>query len=372
VLVLNFEAVMENILDRNKGILRLKPNFVARFYPAYGRLGIKEIYVPGRGWYSERWLASCVTVLGSSTEGLSRVDLNGDGIFFRNAIKALPERILGSVYAKLNNYSFGVLTKILDPGIPIPLHFHAKEVHAKRYWNSNPKEEAYYYLEHSLGPTPYIHLGFFSDVSEEEILNYLKQWKGDNILDLSPAYRCRVGEGFHVLAGVVHSPCTLLTLEVQEESDVGTIIQAEYQGGIIPKDQYLLNGPRNEEEVIEMIDWQINRDPEFHRKYRLKPEVVYLDSSVVEKWVISPKKVKKFSVLEVRIAPNTRVKQSRKGPFLLFTYKGKGSINGVKIEGGVPGIDEVFVTFEAMEDHIISNESNEWLVVYEIFGPHVY
>jgi len=369
---LGLETVISNALDKNRGVLRLKPNFVARFYPAYGRLGIKEIYAPALGWYSERWLASCTTVLGSSVDGLSKVVLDGVEVFFRDVVKALPERVLGSAYAKLNNYSFGVLTKILDPGVQIPLHFHARDIHAKRYWGSNPKEEAYHYLENSIGSTPYIHLGFFPDVSKEEVLDYLKKWKGDEILDLSPAYRCRVGEGFHVLAGVVHAPCTLLTLEVQEESDVGTIIQAEYQGGSIPKDQYLLNGPRTEEEVIEMIDWQINRDPEFHRKYRLKPEVVYSDSNIVEKWVIPPKKVKKFSVLEVRIAPNTRVKQGRKGPFLLFAYRGRGSVNGVKIEGGVPGMDEIFVTFEAMEDHTIINEGSEHLVLYEVFGPHIY
>jgi hypothetical protein len=49
------------------------------------------------------------------------------------------------------------------------------------------------------------------------------------------------------------------------------------------------------------------------------------------------------------------VKQGRKGPFLLFAYRGRGSVNGVKIEGGVPDMDEIFVTFEAMEDHTIIN-----------------
>jgi hypothetical protein len=71
------EALLSSVLDRGRGVLRLKPNFVARFYPAYGRLGIKEIYAPGLGWYSERWLASCTTVLGSSVDGLSKDKLKG-------------------------------------------------------------------------------------------------------------------------------------------------------------------------------------------------------------------------------------------------------------------------------------------------------
>ena len=110
-----------------------------------------------------------------------------------DVVKALPERVLGSAYAKRNNYSFEALTKILNPSVQIPLHFHAKDIHTKRYWNSNPKEEAYYYLEYPISPTPYIHLGFFLDVSKEEVLDYLKKWNGDEIPDLLPAYRCRVG-----------------------------------------------------------------------------------------------------------------------------------------------------------------------------------
>jgi len=46
---LGLETVISNALDKNRGVLRLKPNFVARFYPAYGRLGIKEIYAPALG-----------------------------------------------------------------------------------------------------------------------------------------------------------------------------------------------------------------------------------------------------------------------------------------------------------------------------------
>lgn len=371
---MDLEKILNRELNNGNGILKLKPNYIARpLYPAGGRLGLEKIYIEDKGWISERWLASAVSVLGTEYEGLSEVNIRDVKIFFRDALKVVPERLLGKSYAKIYGNRFGVLTKILDPGIQIPLHLHAGEEYAKRYWNSNPKEEAYHYLDHTdKGSTPYIHLGFHIDVTENEVLELLKKWNSDKILDLSPAYRCNVGEGFHVLAGVVHAPCTLLTLEVQEESDVGTILQAKVYDRIISKDQYLLNGPRNEEEVLKLIDWNTCRDPRFYRKYHIVPEVIDSNKEFSEKWIFSPRMTKKFSGIELRIAPNTKLHMDRKGAFLLFVWRGKGKINGVEIVGGDPYRDEIFVSYEAARDHVIVNDGREDLVIYEIFGPNVY
>ncbi|MDK6028306.1 hypothetical protein QPL79_02880 [Ignisphaera sp. 4213-co] len=373
---MDFEKLLQRELELNDGILKLKPNFVARFYPSLGRLGVKKNYVEGLGWFSERWLASCVSVLGSETYGLSKIVFTHEAevaeMFFRDAIKALPEVLLGP-YAKLNNYSFGVLTKLLDPGVQIPLHFHAMEYHARKYWRSNPKEEAYYYLPHEeIGPTPYVHLGLFPDVSEEEILQRLKQWSDDTILDYSPAYLCRVGEGFHVLSGVLHAPCTLLTLEAQEESDVGTILQALWNGKILPKEQFLLNGPKTEEEILEMINWDVNKDPKFHRKYRLKPEIITETNEYIEKWIFNPIKIRKFAGKEIVIKPGSSIKFSEKGPFLLYVHSGKGRVNNIDVEGKNVGKDELFISYEGAKEYTITNTSNENLVVYKIFPPNVY
>ena len=371
---MDLEKLLNRELDNSNGILRLKPNYVARpLYPAGNRLGVARVYIEGKGWISERWLASAVNVLGTEYEGLSKLVLGEIEVFFKDALKALPERMLGKSYAKTHDNSFGVLTKILDPGIQIPLHIHAGKEYAKRYWNSNPKEEAYHYLEHpDKGPTPYIHLGFHPDVTEFEVLELLRRWSDDRVLDLSPAYRCVTGEGFHVPPGTVHAPCTLLTLEVQEESDVGTILQAMVYNRIISKELYLLNGPKNEEEVLKLIDWDINRDPKFYRKHHIVPEVIESSREFTERWIFSPKRTKKFSGIELRIAPNTKLSMSRKGAFLLFTWSGKGKINGVEIAGGDPYRDEIFVSYEAAKEHVIVNDGKEPLIIYEIFGPDIY
>lgn len=374
---MNLEKVLGEVLDKEEGILRLKPTFVAReTYPALGRLGITNYSAGKRGWYCERWLASSVEAKGPTqleNEGLSEIDVKGYKIFLRDALAILPERLLGESYARAHNNRFGVLTKILDIGRQIPMHLHAKAYHASKYWNSNPKDEAYYYLEHpNKGPLPYIHAGLHPDVTKEEILEIIKRWNDDKILDLSPAYRMNIGEGFYIPSGILHAPGTALTLEVQEESDVYTMFQAKIDDTILPKDKYLLNGPKTEEEALELIDWEENTDPKFYRKHHLIPKPIIEESTVKEYWIFDPKILKKFSGKKLVLSKGVRIKQNEKGAFLLLTYKGKGAVNRVEVEGGSPGKDELFVSYEASKAFIIENTGNEELVAFKIFGPDVY
>jgi hypothetical protein len=364
------------MLDENGGILRLKPSFVARtLYPGLGRLGIKKFSVGERGWICERWMASSVVAIGLTQlkdEGLSEINVKGIKMFFRDALRLLPERMLGATYAKAHNYRFGVLTKVLDIGIPIPFHLHAREEHAKKYWNMNPKEEAYYFLDHpNKGSLPYSHLGLHPDVTPEDLLPILKRWNDDSVLDLSPAYRLNIGRGFHVLAGVLHAPGTVLTLEVQEESDVASIFQAKVGGKILSKEKFLLNGPKSEEEALELVDWKTCTDPNFYRKYHITPEPIIEDKKFKEYWIFSPKRSRKFSGKELRIMPREKVKESEKGAFLFFVWRGEGKINNIAFKGGNTSMDEIFVSYEAAKEHEIVNKGKDELVCFKIFGPDV-
>ncbi|MEM4290338.1 MAG: hypothetical protein QXQ48_08755 [Nitrososphaerota archaeon] len=374
---MNLERLLNFMLDKNKGILRLRPTFVARtLYPALGRLGVKRFSVGHRGWLCERWMASSVAAVGPTqvgNEGLSEINIKGQRIFLRDALNLIPDRLLGESYAKAHKGRFGVLTKILDIGYPIPFHLHAQEVHAKRYWNMSPKEEAYYFLDHpNKGPLPYSHLGLHPETKPDDILPVLKRWADDKILDFSPAYRLNTGEGFHILAGVPHAPGTALTLEVQEESDVVTVLQAKVRGKILPKEKVLLNGPRSEEEALELINWEVSADPKFYKKYHIDVERIVDDRKVKESWIFSPKRSRKFSGKELILAAGEKIKQDEKGAFLLFVWKGRGRINGVRISGRNMYIDELFVSYEAAQDYEIVNDGRSDLVCYKIFGPDVY
>ncbi len=377
----DLERALKRELDLSNGILRLEPTFVPRtLYPGLGRLGLDNYYLgPERGWICERWLASSVEAVNPvkvEDEGLSFISLTHvkGRVRLRDALQIFPGRMLGDRYAREHNNRFGVLTKILDIGSPIPWHIHAKEEDAKRYWNMNGKEEAYYFLDvEEKGPLPYSHLGVHPDVSEDDLLPILKRWNDDKVLDLSPAYRLNVGEGFHIFPGVPHAPGTMLTLEVQEESDVYNILQAVCYGRRIPKEE-MLRGLPDEEAVARLIDWERSRDPYFYRKYHMVPEKISdLNGNGIEYWIFNPNRTWKFSGKEIRVHPRRTVESVEKGAYMLFVWRGEGSVEGIKVKGGVPGMDELFITAEAAtEAHRIVNTGREDLIIYKIFGPDVY
>jgi len=64
-------------------------------------------------------------------------------------------------------------------------------------------------------------------------LPIVKRWNDDKVLDLSPAYRLNIGEGYHLFPGIPHAPGTALTLEIQEESDVYNMLQALVNGVLL-------------------------------------------------------------------------------------------------------------------------------------------
>jgi mannose-6-phosphate isomerase class I len=374
--------ILQQELELTKGILRLKPAFVARdHYRGLKRIGIKKDYIGKRGWLCERWIASCTETSLSNNlfrpedEGLSFINFNKNDVklSFKEALHLLPERMLGKRYARKHNDTFGVLSKLLDIGSPIAYHIHPREKDARTFWNMNPKEEAYYYLEtEKKGSLPYSHLGLHPYIRPKDLLLILKRWNDDKILDLSPAYRLNFREGFHLFAGIPHAPGTALTLELQEESDVSNLLQAVVNNKQMTKER-MLKGLKSEEEVLKLIDWEKSKDPEFYRKYHTQPEKIRGDNEgFCEYWVFNPNRTVKFSGKEVRIKPGASYEVTEKGAYALLAWKGKGEIEDIAIIARDHYADELFISFEtAIIPHTVRNTGNEELVFYKIFGADV-
>jgi len=378
----NPEALLNEELDAAGGIVRLKPAFVARqFYPGLGRLGLREYYAgPERGWICERWLASSVEAdnpVKVEGEGLSFISLSRSEarLLLRDALQLCPDRMLGERYARGHGNRFGVLTKVLDIGSPIPWHIHAREEDARKYWNMNPKEEAYHFLDaEDRGPLPYSHLAVHPDITEEDLLPILKRWNDDSVLDLSPAYRLNTGEGFHLFPGIPHAPGTALTLEAQEESDVYNMLQAVCGGRLLSKD-LMLRGVPDEETIVKLIDWEKSQDPGFYRRYHTVPtkiENLQGEGEGSESWIFNPNRTRKFSGKEVRLPPGQTLESAEQGAYALFAWRGQGKVGGTEVRAGNHELDELFVSAEAAtQAHKITNTGNRELVLYKIFGPDV-
>jgi len=360
---------LEDELDEKDGVLRLKPNIVPEDYPGLDRLGVINSRRGKRGYLSERWIASCIHLSSapkSSRVGLSSISLSTSDheMLLSDAFELAPGRMLGKNYANANRKMLGVSLGILDVGYPIFHHVHPT------------KDESYFFLQHrnALGPTPYSHLGLHPGTSVSQMLDSLERWSDDKVLDLSPAYRLNVGEGFLTPAGVPHAPGTAITLELAEPMDDNVIIQAEYMGKILPKRRSLLRDLPDEKSVSRLINFKAASDPHYYRRFHLTPQPVSRppEGRCSERWIYSPRTNRKYSGKELVVRPGAKIKCKEKAAHPLLIWQGRGLIQRTPVRAQL-GHDEVLVTREAADSgYSVENTGSTPLVAYKTFGPNVY
>src|SRR5262245_59982421 len=157
--------MLEELIHRHAGVLKLKPTFVRRFYSDFNRLGQSRIKKSPREFIPERRIASSVEAINPPPlprGGLSLLDGTDHTLTPRDAIKRDPLTMIGEQRLRHWGAKFPVLVKLLDPGEPIVNHFHASDAQVERFaphfrGHRFGKDEAYYFLEAPKGPVPYTH-----------------------------------------------------------------------------------------------------------------------------------------------------------------------------------------------------------------------
>lgn len=267
-------------LNKNNGILRLNPAWVARdFLPPGRRLGLSDnMYELGeRGGICERWVGSTTKAdnkISVPNEGLSILNIDSnDEVTLKDAIDLLPGKIMGEEYAKLHE-GLGRLPKIFDYKYRLPYHIHQMDEDAKLV-GCNSKEEAYYFPEGvPMGEESETYFGVHPYIVEKgeqkKLLPHLINWCDDQILQHARAYMQIPGDGFHVPSGTLHAPGSALTIELQEDSDVFAMLQAKVGGKIIDKELLFKDVTKDDREkfgeqrLLEMVNWEVSGDPYFY------------------------------------------------------------------------------------------------------------
>jgi len=353
------------------GIVPLKPTFVRRAYCDAGRLSGKKPGATKRRsdglFVSERWIAS-------STEAANPNPIPGEGLSvlagfrprttLRDAVAALPERLLGPRRAEAHEGQFRVLTKLLDPYEAIYFHYHARD---EDVW-ANPehfrgqrfgKDEAYYFLDAPKGPTPYTHVGLFPGVGREDLVRAMKRGR-DALLEISPCFVQKIGHGYFVPAGVIHSPGTALTLEVQQPSDVGTVVDLTFAGRGA-------SGRRDldaaAEEALRFADLQTSSLPDILERFALTPQRIDSASAGIEEWWIVPPSVTgKFRAKRVLVRAASVWRQE--DCFALLVWAGRGRIGPHEVKAG----DEFFVSHQAACEGVSIDPADGCLEMFAFFA----
>jgi hypothetical protein len=390
----NVRSLASSALTDGDGILRLSPTWVPRSFLQPGRrlkLHPNDYYALGthRGGIDERWFASTTEAANDNRnvdEGLSYVVLGKEKFLLRDAVAELGAELVGdhiwNTYKKWPVYS-----KFFDNMGPIPHHMHQNEEQAKLVGQEG-KPESYYFppqLNNVGNNFPYTFMGLEPGTTKEDVVRCLDRWnEGDNgILDLSKAYRLKVGTGWLIPPCVLHAPGSLLTYEPQWGSDVFGMYQSLVEGRAVPRALLTKDFPKEKHDdnqyLVDALDWDKNVDPNFMENNYLEPVVSEEGTGWVDKFIVYGKVDGKqlFTAKELTLQPGAKCTIKDGGAYGWITVQGSGKIGKLVLQTpamirfGEMTMDEVFVTAKAAGAGVtFENTGTEPLVGLRYFGPN--
>ena len=371
----------EKLFKEGNGILRLKPTWVPRAFCRPGKrikLHPDDYYVLGleRGGIDERWFASTTWAEnGPATpddEGLSYV-VSKDGkeqMLLRDMVDELQDEIIGELWDKYRKWP--MFSKFFDNAGPLPHHIHHRDEHAQRV-GAEGKPEMYFFpaqVNNHGGEFPFTFFGLNPDCKKEDIKKCLENFhKGDNhLLDYSQAYKIELDTGWDVPPGVLHAPASVCTYEPQFASDVYAMYQSVLYGGqCVSEDLLWKNCPEEEkgnfDYLMDVIDWDLNVDPDFKKNRFMRPIVHHEDEAHKEEWICYKSKL--ACAKRLTVYPGQKVTIKDGAAYGMIMLQGHGTFGGHVIE--TPALirygqlthDEYFVSAKAAKEGVLIENLSE-------------
>jgi len=378
---MNSDMILHKAIEKGEGILRLAPTWVPRSFCRPGRrikLHPDDYYILGleRGGIDERWLASTTPADNGpgtpSDEGLSYIVADDEGkekLLLAEAVELLKGEIIGEdLWSKYKKWP--MFSKFFDNLGPLPHHVHHRAEHAAKVGQEG-KPEMYFFpsqLNNHGGEFPFTFFGLNPGTTKEEVKECLMNFaKGDNkLLELSRSYKISVDTGWDVPPGVLHAPGSLCTYEPQFASDVYAMYQSVLYGGhCVPESLLWKDTPQEElnnyDYLIEVLDWELNVDPDFYKNRFMAPKPVknveeMIEEGYIEEWICY--KCREVSAKRLTVLPGTTVtiKDNAAYGFILIQGHGKCGVWDIEtpalIRYGQLTNDEFFVTEKAARNGV--------------------
>lgn len=398
---MNKIAQAQKALEQGQGVFRLAPTWVPRSFCRPGKrikLHPNDYYILGleRGGIDERWFASTTKAdNGPGTaedEGLSYIVADKDGkerILLKEVVELLKGEIVGkTLWEKYKRWP--MYSKFFDNAGPLPHHIHHRNKHAERV-NQAGKPEMYFFpsqLNNHGGEFPFTFFGLNPETTKEQVKVSLENFaKGDNnILGLSRAHKLELDTGWDVPPGVLHAPGSLCTYEPQFASDVYAMYQSVLYGGqCVPENLFWKDCPEEEkgnfEYLIDVIDWELNVDPDFHKNRFMAPVPVepieeMKKKGYMEEWICY--KSRDVSAKRLTVLPGKTMTIKDNAAYGIICLQGHGKFGVWNLETpaliryGQMTNDEFFVTEKAAKNGItITNLSDvEEIVILKHFAEN--
>lgn len=313
--------------------LRLAPNRVYRVWKGGALLDrLQGRPNPEDSHFPEEWVGSTtVTRLPGRgpEEGLSRIALpDGSTLLLKSLVEAFPEAMLGPAHVAGHGKELGVLCKLLDSAVRLPIQCHPDRAFARQYLNSDfGKTEAWLILDTRAidGVLPYILFGFREGVTEESFRRMVKtqdipaQVVALNRLEVQP------GQVYLVSAGTPHAigPGVFI-VEVQEPTDL--VANSEYTVGEIRRTEAQCFMGLGFDLGMRCFNHQA-AGMEYVRRHALLPRILWEDSHGGEEILIGPEDTSCFGAARLAVRDNVP-DRDRGRCYIAIVTEGRGRLAG--------------------------------------------
>jgi mannose-6-phosphate isomerase len=273
------------------------------------------------GYLPEEWMASCVRARNRESrnplEGVSIVE--PEGVPFTRYLEARPEA-LG------DRPELGVLVKILDSAIRLPVQAHPDKPFAKKHFKSaHGKTEMWIVL--ATRDDARIYFGFKEPVTRDRFTRAVIQSEQDRdampgLLNNVPA---RVGDVYLIPPRVVHAiGAGCLILEVQEPTDF--TLQPEAWCGEYRLNEFEKYMGLEPEAAMECFDFQDLVGQKAIQRGQIVPRVVSATASLTVESLVSAEDTPDFAVNRCSLRHGSW--EPGPGPSVLVVTEGEGTLEG--------------------------------------------
>ena len=297
------------------------------------------------GYYPEEWVASSVKALNEGStdeyEGVSKI--KGTDLYLSDATVKYKSEILGE------RDDIGILTKILDSAIRLPVQAHPDKAFSEKYFSSKyGKEESWIIL--ATRPGAKIFYGFKDGVTLEEFSDAIdaSETGSDAMAELLCTVDVKAGDVIYIPAKMVHAIGSgRLLLEVQEPTDF-TIQPERFCGEYKLSDREMYLG-LNRENALECFD--------IKKRYPvpLEPKLIMNKNGVKYEAVIDESITTSFNVRTVTLSRGSFVLD--KGAAVYVVTEGDGKIVGERYEKIIKKGDYFLMPEAAKEKFSVDGEN---------------
>jgi mannose-6-phosphate isomerase len=368
---------MEASKDDLRAMLRqpipLTPNRVYRFYKGGALIDRFRRLAEARDTdYPEDWVGS-ITLANNpgeghpGDEGLSYITLSsGEQIALKAILEQFPEELLGADHVAKYGASSGLLVKLLDSSIRLPIHCHPTRPFAREHFSSIfGKTEAWIVIgtREMPGIEPYIMLGFKEGVDKQ---TFRRQVERQEIANMQAGlHRVPVAPGdiFYVKAGLPHAIGEgVFLIEAQEPTDFSIV--AEWEGfPIDPQDAHIGLGW---DMAINCFDFTNYRQQQLLDEYKLAPQLLRQDRGGEEWQLLGGKTADYFRATRLVVRGELPLDQA--GFYIGIVTGGSGVLTGefgdIELRAG-----DSFVCFAAVPGHAFRTVGDQRLEIVRCLPP---